>query len=658
MPIHSAHGNHHVPVSAEQDSVVAICPSPTTDTSLIAHPGKTATKAEHITRLKDGVLSLKGDVHILRDKQYIRGTEATIDESKGIIEVSGVDYTRCPVDNRVWRFTAKRIVINHKKNYGFLYHGVLYFYKVPVFYLPAWWFVPDKSRRATQFLPPEISRSKEDGFTLQEGLFINLAPHYDLTLGVHFIEERGPAWYAEFNYNKPDNVWRVYASDLERDRLEERLVRRGDRSRVAALGHRGLYHLSHNSASSNGIDVSIDYTRLNDPFFGDDFGLVGIKSSESSYVAQRAQVRWQNPEWDLRLGTSSDQAINDGSTLYRLEPDVAINYRHAARPFRPEYAFQMHYTKFNHPQSGFDEGWRARGNVTIAYPMRWTGFELRPWLGWRTVRQQRPDESSYSVSGRSGGIDARLRFERDTLINTANEEKRYRHTLEPRLFYLYHRLNRQDTPVNYDTRTLEFTSEQVFRETRLSGYDLLDDTEHLGVGIGGTIASLQSGETILQGSINQIFYAQDRFIHPNRNTDTRSYSPVATSLKLHINTYLSMENEIIWNTQTGDVDAGMLLLEYNSKSGSSSFSTQYRFERQDTLFGERVSQLRLHWSQDINSRWSIDNIWEQDLHSDWSIHIATNVRYQGCCFGIEIGWEREQEERAEGETSFLFKISL
>lgn len=643
--------SHAQTQTAALQNINSSCPAITTDPRIKILDNKISTRADNITHLKNGDVELEGDVHILRKRYYFRADKAFLNKEQTKLEVHNANYTRCSENNRVWHFKAKRIVINHEKNSGVLYHGVLYFYKVPVLYLPIWWFVPDKSRRATQFLPPKISDDSDEGLTWQQKFFINLAPHYDLTLGMHFIEARGPAWYADFNYNTPNHKWRIYASDLEKDRLEERLVRRGDNTRRTTLGHRGLYHVSHSSARANGLSLDVNYTKLTDPYYGEDFSLAGTKDNDPLYVSQRAILRWQNPEWNMRLLSSSDQAINDGQPLYRLEPSIAIDYTHTAPSFRPEYSIQTRYTEFNHPESGFVEGARWWNNITIAYPMQWAGFSLRPWLGRRWIRQSQDLQPTYEASASSAGMDARLRFERN--LNKTQQA----HTLETRFFYLYHRLEEQELPNNYDTSPLEFSAEQVFRETRLSGHDYLDDTNHLGIGLAGTITSLRSGREWLRGSINQIFYGRDRRIGPNGVVDTRSYSSVVSEIEF-LNEYSSVRNEITWNTQTGNIDNSESHISYHSAERASALSLTHRYNRNDPSLNQKISQLRMLWEQRLSARWRLNTSLARDLRNDWDIGIKINLEYRACCFRVSVGWERDQDDGPEYTDTYAINFGF
>ena len=634
-----------------EEEINRTCPPVTDDARLNAKSdSELAFSADLVTRNGD-LLELEGNAQIVRQgNQYIRAQHISLNQSRGTIEARNVIYTRCPAENRVWQFKAKHIHINDKKNSGVFRHGVLYFYKVPIFYLPIWWFVPDKNRRATQFLPPKFDNDEDDGFGWVQQFFINLAPHYDLTLGMHFIEERGPAWHMDFNYNKANHVWRIYASDLERDRAEERLVKNGNDERREALGHRGLYHLSHYSANDSGLSFDIDYSKLTDPYYGEDFDFADIVGDGTSYVAQRAALRWQNPEWNIIVRGSSDQAVNNGQALYRIVPSISMDYTSTGRDFHPEYTMKLRYAQLDHPDTGFSEGERIWANVGLAYPMHWSGFSLRPAVHWRSVRQTIKERADYDASTLGASIDARLRFER------ARGE--YAHTLEAKLFYLYHRLRSRQNPTNFNTRALEFSAEQVFRDTRFSGYDYLDDTEHLGVGISGSIRSRQTGAVILRGSVNQIFYARDREVNLDGEIDAQSNSPLVTTLEIPLNERFTLDHEISWNTDTNDVDAGTLGFNYVANRYQNALSLQYRYDRRLTLFDENVSQLRLGWTQQYSTRWHSIVTWGRDLENNWDIYVEAKLEYRGCCFSVAINWEREQDNGRESSYSYGISLGL
>src|SRR5690606_34532262 len=71
--------------------------------------------------------------------------------------------------------------------------------KVPVLYVPVFAF-PTDNRRRTGLLYPSISYSSRNGFDWRQPIYLNLAPHYDMTLEPRLMTNRGLMLGTEFRY--------------------------------------------------------------------------------------------------------------------------------------------------------------------------------------------------------------------------------------------------------------------------------------------------------------------------------------------------------------------------------------------------------------------------------------------------------------------------
>jgi LPS-assembly protein len=78
------------------------------------------------------------------------------------------------------------------------------------------------------------------------------------------------------------------------------------------------------------------------------------------------------------------------------------------------------------------------------------------------------------------------------------------------LYYLYSEYEEQTDQPDFDSAELTFTYSQLFRETRFSGRDRLDDANQLSVGLSTQFIDTSSGKTLFSASLGQIFYFRDR----------------------------------------------------------------------------------------------------------------------------------------------------
>src|SRR5690606_2958780 len=164
----------------------------------------------------------------------------------------GSTYSTCAPDDRWWELRAERIDIDNDKGQGIARNATLRLGKVPVLYVPIFAF-PTDNRRKTGLLYPSISYSSRNGFDWRQPIYLNLAPHYDMTLEPRLMTNRGLMLGTEFRYrtNGGRGVLdlELFPSDrLARDGRQDALAsdlhpdnwRQDDRGRIRFNGRQNL----------------------------------------------------------------------------------------------------------------------------------------------------------------------------------------------------------------------------------------------------------------------------------------------------------------------------------------------------------------------------------------------------------------------------------
>ena len=127
--------------------------------------------------------------------------EITKDKSK--INLKNTSYTLCPLGQQDWMIKAKQIKLNQETNRGVADNATLYFYGMPIFYLPKYGWV--LSGRGSGFLSPSFNSYSESNAVNKDGKFtsygrsnrfrvpyyFNLAPDRDLILALTYMSSRG-----------------------------------------------------------------------------------------------------------------------------------------------------------------------------------------------------------------------------------------------------------------------------------------------------------------------------------------------------------------------------------------------------------------------------------------------------------------------------------
>ena len=144
-----------------------------------------------------------------------------------------VEYTACKTCRTragapLWKLKSKQAT--HDQQKGRIYHKDMTFEVagVPVLWLP-WLSHPDPQHpRATGFLFPSVKYSKKLGLGVRVPYFINLAPHYDITLLPTFYTRQGVLGRAVWRHHLGSGAYEVDAGGI-RQLSRKRLPAPGDR---------------------------------------------------------------------------------------------------------------------------------------------------------------------------------------------------------------------------------------------------------------------------------------------------------------------------------------------------------------------------------------------------------------------------------------------
>ena len=166
---------------------------------------------------------------------------------------------------------------------------------------------------------------------------------------------------------------------------------------------------------------------------------------------------------------------------------MELQYRQGSEEFSLTPLFYTQLTQFDIEDTARAKGTRLYAEPGVTFPMRWTGGFLMPTAKVRSVTYKLDDEHSLpSASEDSVGVsvpmfslDGGLYFDRDS--NWLGSE--YNHTLEPRLYYLYSEFEDQSDQPLFDTGQRTFDYNQLFRESRFTGVDRIDDSNQISMGV-------------------------------------------------------------------------------------------------------------------------------------------------------------------------------
>ena len=583
-----------------------------------------------------------------------RASASTFDLEQGSI-------TQCTPEDEAWIINASDIHLDNEEGWGSAKHARININDVPVFYTPYMTF-PIDDRRKTGLLFPTLAQSNKNGFEISAPIYLNLAADYDATFTPRFIEKRGTMYEGELRQINRFGSWVISGAKLKDDQYEETSGADdpidtdlndlpGKKSDIPPREDRWVGRVTHNGRIGP-ITTKVDYNKVSDEDFFDDLTPDSLELKRSDHLIQSASLGYRNDNWQAELIAQEYQTIDDLlSSQYQFMPRLTIEKNSTGANFSPEWVFEAEFTDFKHDESIDDGGRFVTGERTFAeagvsYPMRWAPGFIIPTVKVRSVSYdlasfETDADQTPSATTPLATLDMGLIFERETLF----ADSKYLQTLEPRLYYFYSDYEEQGDNPTFDAKALKFSYSQLFRDTRFTGHDRLDDANQVSVGITSRFINDTQGREVLSMSLGQIFYFSDRRVQLNTNTadEVASNSQIASEVQYQPTDKLWLTNTLLWDSRQDYLQEGGLGMHYQT-SNNSLYNLGYRFNREAASnlgFGKRhVSQTDASIVLPINERWSTFARYRYDIEENRAIDDMVGLQYEDCCWMVRVLYQR------------------
>lgn len=552
-----------------------------------------------------------------------------IREADGRITIARGQYTTCEPGNPAWHLEARDIRLNQATGRGDVRHATLHIRDVPVLYVPYFNF-PIDDRRQTGLLTPRFGNTNDGGFDLAQPVYLNLAPNYDATLTPRLITERGSMLEGELRYLLPyGGSGILQGTFMPNDQLYDNLDRKSGSWR-------------HQGQLSKTVSVATNVNYVSDTAYFTDLG-TDLNLSNTTHQERVGDIYWQQGMWSL-LGRvqafqTIDPTIPDALKPYSKLPQLLLNVgERSSRGLEPQLSTELTYfhRRIDDGSGAEVNGARYKLAPSVAYRVE------EPW-GHFTPRVK-VESLLYQLEGAGVGTN-NMRdvtvptFSLDTGLVFEREQGSVLQTLEPRAFYLFAPFQQQDDLPNFDTATTTFSYAQLFRDSRFSGGDRLDDANQLSLGLTSRLIDGNSGDEIIRASIGQIAYLRDRKVglYPNSPVATDDFSGFAAELVAPIGRGLSVAADGLWSRDQDYASQYAINFNYLPENRDRLANVGYHYRREDLSIGQKpVSQASLSFVQPIGIHWQLLGLWQYDFRNDESQDALLGVQYEKCCWRIRL----------------------
>lgn len=549
------------------------------------------------------------------------------------------DYTYCPPYSDAWKLNADSIVLNKDKGYGEAEDAVLRIAGVPVFYTPYFTFPIDDTRRSG-FLYPSIVYSKDSGLDLAAPYYFNIAPNLDDTLTPRIISDRGLLLENELRYlnswsNNTLNTAYLPSDDIKKD-------------------DRWLLDINHSGVLSKNWHTHIDFTSVSDVDYFEDLD-TNLEVIRQDHLDQKTSITYIAANWQFEAKAHDYQTIDDNSKApYKRLPQLSLIGENEFGS-GGNFTYEAEYTKFDRNIVGLTGSDRVIGDrrfflPSISYLWQSPWGYLKPELGlWNSSYSLENQTAGYgsspSVSAPVLSIDSGIAFER---VLTSGSIQ----TLEPRLFGLYVPEENQDAVPDFDTSTLTFNYQSLFRQNRFSGYDRLGDAQQISLGLTSRLYTENGNETA-NFSIGQAYYFKDRTVQLDSSTpdDTDGQSDIATQATWYISPNFKASLDAILNHSNFKATETNTRLRYNSDINHQiDFHYRYKDDTRD--------QTDLSFIWPINNQWTGMGRWLYDVEDSDSLETALGLEYESCCWKVSFAGRRWLDDTDKFDTGVFLNFTL
>jgi LPS-assembly protein len=655
--------------------------SVTADAVEIDRQNETAVASGNVTLREPGVVMTGSEIrynsvseqadlshaqYVLHDRQLSGSAQALTRHADGNITISEGAMTYCAPDDPSWVIHAESLTIDPEQGEGQAWGAKLKVEGVPVFYLP-WVQFPVDSRRKTGLLFPDIGSDSRGGLDITQPIYFNLAPNYDALYRPRHIEERGLLHQGQGRWlSDTAGYWEMNGGWIGDDE-------RYQNANPTNNSHRWLFNTQHNGQFGPAWRTKIAYTRVSDPEYIRDLDNNRLSAQRQTALQQLGRVDWLGKDWQVRLDVERFQSLADDiRNDYQKLPQITARWRGDQNWMGVEPILLTQLSHFD-SESVRVTGERLYMEAGLTMPNRWAYGFLTPTVKYRSVSYELDDfplieDDSPDAGSVMASLDGGLIFERQTSLFSSKVTQ----TLEPRAYYLYSEYEEQSGQPDFDSAELTFSYDQLYRDTRFSGHDRIDDADQLSLGVTSRFIDNASGNETLRASIGQIFYFRDRGVRLNQiDPDLReSTSAIAAELALSPSRKWQVRASILYDPSDSDFDAAYAQASFTPEHGKI-FNLGYTLREPPPSLIDRpvTEQANASAYYPINDTWSVFGAYAYSLEASEAVESMVGFEYDDCCWRVRLLYMRYvdtlvgdivdfNDPNLERESSFQIQVML
>jgi len=557
-------------------------------------------------------------------------------EGENRYRLEDTNYTTCPMGTDDWFLHAAELNLDRNVQTGTAHHARLEFQGVPILYTP-WMTFPLDKQRKSGFLAPSFGSTGRGGSEFTLPYYWNIAPNHDATIAPRFMQKRGLQLQTELRYLDLGYRGEGHAEILPNDAL---------------LGINRYYlTLNHTHTLGAGLWGALNLNKVSDDNYFRDLG-TQLASTSQVNLLREGLLNYAQGNWNLTARSQTFQTLQDPNapvTLpYRRTPQLLLNG--GERDFLgTDLALTGEFVNFTHPSS--PNGRRMMFYPSISLPLAQPYGSLTPKLGWHVTHYALDhDTTALPDTTRSlpiFSVDGALQLERDTGLFGQT----YLQTLEPRLYYLYVPNRDQAQIPNFDSAEADFNYARLFTENRFSGFDRINDANHLTLAFTSRLLESGSGQERIRATLGQRYYFTDQQVTLNTPVRTGKTSDTLALLSGNLSTDWSLDSGWQYNPDQKQTERANLSARYQPELGKT-VNMGYRYTR------ESLKQLDISSQWPFAGRWHALGRWNYSLPDSKLLEGLAGLEYNAGCWAFRSVLHSFSTATTQRTNAIFFQLEL
>ncbi|VEJ09343.1 LPS assembly protein LptD [Actinobacillus delphinicola] len=589
--------------------------------------------------------TIENGLYQLVDRQG-RGNAKEIDLEPDYRILKDSTFTTCLPSNNSWKIKATEMKQYIKKQYAEMWNARFYVGDVPVFYLPYFQF-PLGDERRSGLLIPSYGTGGRDGYWVSIPVYWNIAPNMDATFTQKAMSRRGYQEIGEYRILTPLGQSTFAGEYIKHDRYPQF---------TDPNKSRHLFYWEHNANLASNWRLHVDYTRVSDPTYFDDFDSQYGHSTDG-YATQEFQLNYDQENYNFQLSTQKFQVFSaNANTPYKTLPKLDYNYYHDNIGGLVDFHLFSQAVQFKNDNRTMPKAWRFHIEPTLTLPLsnRYGGIQFETRLyATRYLQKSGDAPNAYAVKSHLNRVIPEFKVGVNTLLSK-NFDNGYTQTIEPQMTYMYRPYRNQadiGAPNSYG-----YDSSDDY-----SGLDRILSANQVRSGATTRFYDENGIERFNLGAAQTYYFTDsraqaDRIKHRAKSTDWELTS------NYYINPQWNLSSAYHYDAEYHHTSSASTAIQYRP-TADHLIQLSYRYINQNELanYDHDIKQVGITAAWSFLDNWAVVGKNYYDIALKKPVDQFFGIQYNSCCWALSVGVNRYVETRSDqqpGEVLYNHNVGL